>query len=123
MSTYTKGEATRVIVLRSDDFGTTWLPVDNASATRDSSMEYAERDAERIILMSSPDLGVTWNPITDPTFTFVPTQALDPATASASDIVTALIAEGLLLPPAGFLLLEDGFYLLLEDGTSRLQLG
>lgn len=86
-------------------------------------MQYGEGDAERIILMSSPDGGTTWNPITNPTFTFVPTQALDPATATASDIVTALIVEGLLLAPAGFLLNEDGFYLLLEDGTSRLILG
>lgn len=56
-------------------------------------------------------------------FPFVATESLDPATATTSDIVTALIAEGLLLPPVGALLLEDGSFLLLEDGTSHLLLG
>lgn len=83
-------------------------------------MQYGERDAERIILMSSPDGGTTWNPITNPTFTFTATQTLDPATATTSQIVNALIAEGLILAVGGALLNDDGFYLRLDDGGKLL---
>ena len=47
-------------------------------------------------------------------FPFVATEALDPSTATPSDIVTALIAEGLLL--------DGGHYFMLISGTDQLRI-
>lgn len=56
MSTFTEGDARKVIVLVSDDGGLTWHPPD------DSASIYTEADAIKIIRLGSADSGVTWTP-------------------------------------------------------------